>query len=294
MPPPFFLHRPDLDDFILIHTMGKVGSTAVMRSLEAVNIYCRHGHWASAQTEAFFDRLGQVSPTGTARWNFYVQNRLNIRRARSALQDAEYASLIKVITAIRAPIDQILSHYFQSFPVHEAALQSRRLSINVANVRNSMQDGVKLYMANPDRTITELTAELAAHNCDRILFCWLVHNYLHWFDEEFRPFFAVDILASEPHQGSQIAGNALILKFEDLSTAGERAIAAYAQRPRFKLIRDNIGGQKSYGDLYREVASSIKFPADFVDHLCNGRYVRHFYNEAERERMRNQWVDRAA
>lgn len=289
MPSAFFLHRPDLDDFILVHTMGKVGSMAVKRSLEHVNIYCRHTHWVSVETQAFFDRLEQISPTGRSRWNFYVQNRINIARAHRALRDAEYASLIKVITAIRAPIDQILSHYFQSFPVHEAALKLQKLEVNAANVRDSIGKGVELYMASPERTIAELTGELTEHNCERIMFCWLVHNYLHWFDEEFRPFFAADVLAGKPHQGFQIAGNALILKFEELSTHGERAVAAYAQRPRFKLLQQNVTAENNYGDLYREVASTIKFPAAFVDHLCGSPYVRHFYGDEERSAMRERW-----
>src|SRR5580700_9799089 len=105
--PSFFLHRPDLDNFILIYTMGKVASVPLMRSLEAVDIYCRHLHWASVETQAFFERLEQITPAGLPHWSVYVENRLNVRRCRSALRDAEYASLIKVITAIRAPIEQI-------------------------------------------------------------------------------------------------------------------------------------------------------------------------------------------
>ena len=286
----FFLHRPDIDDFILVHTMGKVGSTAVTRSLENVNVYCRHYHWAAAGTQAFFDRLEQVSPTGQSHWNFYLQNRINMRRARNALLDTEYASLIKVITAIRAPVDQILSHYFQAFPSCEAALTTKKLEINAANVRNNIRAGVELFMAKPDRTIAELTGDINEDNCDRIMVCWLVHNYLHWFDEEFRPFFRTDILAGKPNNGFQIASNVLILKFEELSTHGERALAAYAQRPRLKMIRNNVAAEKRYGELYREITSTMKFPAEFVDHLCNSPYVRHFYSDQERRDMRQKWV----
>jgi hypothetical protein len=290
MPAPFFLHRPDIDDFILIHTMGKVGSTAVMRSLEKVNIYCRHSHWVAAETQAFFDRLAQVSPTGQSHWNFYVQNRLNISRARSALRDADYASAIKVITGIRAPIDQILSHYFQGFPVNEAALVTRKLDVNASNVRDNIEQGVEFYMSNPDRTLAELTREIDEDNCDRIMFCWLVHNYLHWFDEEFRPFFRTDVLAGKRNNGFQIAGNVLILKFEELSTRGEQAVASYARRPGLKLIRNNVGVQNQHGDLYREITNTMKFPAEFVDYLCNSPYVRHFYSDEEREAMRRKWA----
>lgn len=291
MPSPFFLHRPDLDNFILIYTMGKVASLPLMRSLEAVDIYCRHLHWATAGTEAFFERLEQVTPTGKSHWNFYVQNRLNIRRGRSALQDAEFASLIKVITAIRAPIDQIVSHCFQALPVFESALRRRNLEINAANLRDIFRAGAELYMANTKRTIAGLTRELTEGNSDGILFCWLVHNYLHWFDDEFRSFFPTDILAGRTNQGFQIADNALILKFEDLSATGERAVAAYAQRPRFKLIQGNVGVRKAYGDLYGQVVATMKFPARFVDHLCNAPYVRHFYGEDERHAMRTRWAE---
>lgn len=290
MPAPFFLHRSDLDDFNLIYTMGKVGSSAVKRSLERVNTYCRHYHWATAGTEAFFDRVEQVSPTGSSHWNFYVQNRLNIRRARSALQDQEYASLIKVITAIRAPIDQILSHYFQGLPVGEAALERKKWEFNAVNITRSIRDGVELYMANPNRTIADLTGELTEDNCDGIMFCWFVRNYVHWFDEEFRPFFPVDILAGKVNDGFQIAGNVLILRFEDLSIHGELAVAAYSKRPGLKLTRENIGTQKNYGDLYKQVLATIKFPAPFVDHLCSAPYVRHFYSDTERDAMRKKWI----
>jgi len=290
MPSPFFLHRPDLNNFILIYTMGKVASTPLLRSLLAVDIFSRHLHWVSVETQAFFERLERVTPTGQSHWSFYLENRLNMRRGHNALRDAEYASLIKVITAIRAPIEQILSHYFQAFPIFESALKMKKLEINAANIRDDISASVELYMANPDRTIAELTRELDEHNCDRIMFCWLVHNYLHWFDQEFKPFFPTDILAGGTSEGFQIAGNALILKFEELSTHGEQAVATYSRRPRFKLLRVNEGAQKAYGDLYRQVAGTIKFPAAFVDHLCGSPYVRHFYRDEERREMRRKWT----
>jgi Putative capsular polysaccharide synthesis protein len=286
----FFLHRPDVENFVLVYTMGKVASMPLMRSLDAVGIYCRHLHWATADTQAFFERLEQVTPTGRSHWNFYVQNRLNMRQGRSALQDAEYASLIKVVTAIRAPIEQILSHYFQALPLFDSALTMKGLEVDAANIRDNVAAGVGHYMANPRRTIADLTRELDENNYDRIMFCWLVHNYLHWFDEEFRSFFHVDILGGQPNNGFQVASNALILKFEELPGHGAAAVAAYAQRPRFKLLRTNTGAQKTYGGLYRDVASTVKFAAGFVDHLCGSAYVRHFYSDEERREMCGRWI----
>ena len=122
------------------------------------------------------------------------------------------------------------------------------------------------------------------------LFSWVVENYLNWFDREFTPFFATEIIGGRQRDGYQIAGNALILKFEELQGAGARAVALYSQRPQFKLLRENVGGDKSYGELYRQVAGAIRFPADFVGHLCESKYVRHFYSEDERRRMLERWT----
>jgi hypothetical protein len=56
-----YLHRPDLDNFVLVYTMGKVGSTALARSLHATNIYSRHLQWLRPETQGF--RVARVPIT---------------------------------------------------------------------------------------------------------------------------------------------------------------------------------------------------------------------------------------
>ena len=138
--------------------------------------------------------------------------------------------------------------------------------------------------------MAELTDELQTNNSHLAYFHWVVRNYLTWFDLELLPFFGSPILAGEMTNGYQIAKNVMILKFEELATSGEQAIAAYAQRPHFKMLRDNISADKYYGDLYREVKQTIKFPRAFVDHLCDSKYVRHFYSEDERQAQKQRWI----
>jgi hypothetical protein len=83
----------------------------------------------------------------------------------------------------------------------------------------------------------------------------------------------------------------LILRFEDFATAAEPIVAAYVQRPQFKLLRENVGADKDYGKLYREVADTIRLPNEFVSRLCDCKYVRHFYSDEERRLMRQKWAN---
>ncbi len=75
--------------------------------------------------------------------------------------------------------------------------------------------------------------------------------------------FPSPILGGQVTNGYQMARNVMILKFEELTKGGERAIAAYAQRPQFKMLKDNVGEDKAYGEIYREVKEDIRFPRAF-------------------------------
>src|SRR5262245_15422502 len=129
-------HSRDIDNFILVYTMGKVGSTALVQSLNAVGLFARHLQWATPETQSFFDRMETVGASSDAELIFNLQNRLNARRAHQALQNREYSSLIKVISVIRAPIEQILSHYFHGISIIEKAFKARRRTVDAASLRD--------------------------------------------------------------------------------------------------------------------------------------------------------------
>jgi len=284
-------HSRDIDNFVLVYTMGKVGSTALVQSLNAVGLFARHLQWATPETQAFFDRMETVGASTDGELVFNLQNRLNGRRAYQALQNREYASLIKVITVIRAPIEQILSHYFQGISIIEKAFKARGRTVDAGTLREDILQSAQFYLTRSDWKIGNLTEEISVDNYERIWFCWLVHNYVHWFDYEFRPFFPTEILGGDLRQGFQLVDNALLLRFEDFATVAEPIVAAYVQRPQFKLLRENVGADKDYGKLYREVADTTRLPKAFVNHLCDCKYVRHFYSDEERRLMQQKWTN---
>jgi hypothetical protein len=280
------LHRPDLDNFVLVYTMGKVGSTAIARSLEKVGIFCRHLQWLTPQTQTFLDTLW----TSTAGEFDMLQNRLNVSRCRHALRDPEYASLIKVVTSVRSPVEQILSHYFHSLDLIIDQLRRRRQDASTSTILTNILECADAFMSNPGLGTEALARQLTGDNRDRLCFHWIVNNCLNWFETEFHPFFPAAAAEGFSHEGYMIAGNALIVKFEELATSGQRAIASYVQRPGFELMRDNVGADRATGSMYREVLRTIRFARGFVEHLCESEYTRRFYSEAERDHMLTRWA----
>jgi hypothetical protein len=280
-----FLSTPDLDKFILVYTMGKVGSTALVLSLKDINLFARHLQWLTPEAQAFFDK--RASPNDVQ----HCLNRFNVNRCRYALKDTEFASLIKVITVIRSPIEQVLSHYFHAIDHFGNYLRTMHgQEVTCSTVSKNILDCVKFYLDNPGLELPELTEMLSDANWDRVFFYFLVFNYLNWIDREFKPFFPHINIPNGFIDGYAIAGNALILKFEELSPRGEQAVAAYVQRPHFKLARENVGIDKNLGELYQQLLNTIRFPKAFVDGLCDSKYVAQFYTQDERRDMKSRWT----
>lgn len=198
--------------------------------------------------------------------------------------------MIKVITVVRAPIEQILSHYFHGLALFERHLRKQNQDVTASIISANILDCVDAYLTRQGLSVVELTHRLNESNPDRIFFHWIVLNCLNWIDEEFRPFFPCELRGGFAGKGYLIAGNALILKFEELPTNGEKAIAAYVQRPQFKLVRDNVGSDRATGGLYQQVLSTIRFPKEFVDHVCDSTYVRLLYTADERQKMKDRWA----
>src|SRR4030095_1536487 len=130
-----------------------------------------------------------------------LQNRMNTRRAFLALRNPEYASTIKVITVVRSPIEQILSHYFHS-AVYERQFEHLGIEVTPANARAALLVGVAAFMSNPERTLDDLKAQLSSRTGGGAFwFCWFVYNYLTWFEAEFRRFFPAKIIGGRMKDG---------------------------------------------------------------------------------------------
>jgi hypothetical protein len=57
------------------------------------------------------------------------------------------------------------------------------------------------------------------------------------------------------------------------------------------LMNSNIGAKKVYAEQYRHVRGKLRLPKEFVTSLYDDKMMRHFYTEAERQRLYLKWTE---
>lgn len=118
-------------------------------------------------------------------------------------------------------------------------------------------------------------------------------NGLRWFDHRY--FCGLDVYA---HPFDHDAGwrriryggiDLLLYRQEDLSRL-EAPLAAFLDLGTLRLPKRNVGEDKGYADLYRNVMREFRLPGNLLSTLYDTPYMRHFYSDAERERAYARWV----
>jgi Putative capsular polysaccharide synthesis protein len=115
-----------------------------------------------------------------------------------------------------------------------------------------------------------------------------------WFDFELTPVLGMSVydFPFDPVAGVATIEtehvHALLLRGESLDKA-PAALSAQFGCP-IELTSENVGSQKDYGTLYREVLDRFRPPPDYVAQVYDTRLARHFYSEAERDEFRRHWT----
>lgn len=245
---------------VLIYQFGKVGSSSLTASFP-VGEYDQaiHLHMILPEIVAYHKQRQRALKYPVGR---YLYDGLSV-----------YYTLIrpgyptKVITPVRDPISRNISAFFQS---------------NIA------------YLPD-DKSLSNYTID----ELQRIFLESLQHErVLEWFDKEFMPTIGVNIYDYEfpKEKGYQcIQGNPhdiLLYKLEIDDRQKETAIAEFLGVDDFSLATANIGSDKSYADVYQQFKKKLVLPADYIEQMLESKYTRHFYSEAERDRIREKWLTR--
>ena len=186
-----------------------------------------------------------------------------VRRLHRAV--AEQGMRIKIISLVREPIGRNVSAFFENF---------------------ERDAGVKYWKS--ELTVGQL----------RALF---LENYRHelplvWFENHIEDRFGIDVYASSfPESGhatyASAAADLLVVRSEIPDAEKEDAIRAFLDLHSFRLLRANVGDLKVYADTYRDFKQEVRFPADYVDRMCNSRYFQHFYSQEVIEGTRRRWTE---
>ena len=116
-----------------------------------------------------------------------------------------------------------------------------------------------------------------------------------WFNEELKVLSGVDIFTYpfDKEKGyaviSENGVDILILKAEKLSQM-EEVLRDFIGNSQIKLVNENVGSNKEYAHLYKEVKEKIELPREYIEHYYkNNPYVDYFYTEQEKALFRSKW-----
>lgn len=79
------------------------------------------------------------------------------------------------------------------------------------------------------------------------------------------------------------------MRLENLKECYELAFDEFLGIRGLKLIQENVGHEKNYGEFYREFVEKVRFPSSYVDGMYNSKYMRHFYTNDEIAAYRLKW-----
>ena len=259
---------------LLVHTMGKVGSTTISASLRQQGIRRKmlmfQPHFISEEGRAFAETL---ATEGVGGWEHlakkersgFLRNRLlfdELARMRVA------GERVKVITLVRDPVATNVSGLFHNHLWWPAALKA------------------------------QCTA--GAPGCLDALGSYFLDSYPHdvpetWFDMEVRALFGVDVYAQpfDPARGYAVyhsdTADVLLLKLEMLNQAAPAAVRDFLGLSAFELVESNTAEDKSYADLYKAFRRELRLPDAYLDRVYGSRFAHHFYSPAELDAFRRKW-----
>jgi hypothetical protein len=242
---------------IVIYQLGKVASTSLQHSLTQmglqVPIYQLH----------FMGNLDEIETWVHEKRADAAPEQLMLRRARyvaHAIQSHEWKQ-VYLITPVRAPGPQLLSAFFQ------------RVEVNMAAYREQLRRG-------------EVSAQAVA---DYFMKYFRPKFQEHWFDKQLKEPFGLDVYATpfDKSKGYQFYEHdnirLAVIRYEDLNRRVGDMMREFLGLPQFKLVHSNVGEDKTYGELYREVRRILRWDPERAAELNSTRFARHFYTPAELE-----------
>jgi hypothetical protein len=270
----FLLDERRNKELLLIHQMGKVGSTSLASSLKAAGIRGETAvyqtHFLSEEGIAFRRKLAEAGYGG---WNNFprkakkghMRGELLHNRLRRMREKGDHC---QVITLVRDPVATNVSGFFHKSEWWPAGL------------RQACQD--------------------SSPGCLDALYLNFMESYPHnlpltWFEMEIKPVFGIDVFAADfpREQGYEFYqsefADLLLIKLECLNDAGVEAIRRFLHLEHFHLAGANRAEDKWYSSLYHAFQQSLVLPDSYLEALYDSRFTQHFYTLEEVAGFRRKW-----
>ena len=279
----FWLDR-DSEQPVLMYSMGKVGSAAIVYSLQQLDPPLRvmQLHWLHpdnlARDMAFSKRAAKQ----------FAANRGKKFRPSYIWRGEYYADKIsappapgqrwKVITLVREPVIRHISGFFQNIESYfgydyQSALQTRTEEQVCDELLELFYQGygTNKQIDHPDS------------------------DPLTWFDIEMKPTLGIDVYQSafDPAKGlATYAGptaDLLLIRLESADEVAQAGVREFLQLESFDLLRSNVAEDKPYAGVYRIFKKRARFSASYLDEVYSSRYCQHFYSPTEIQALKEKW-----
>jgi hypothetical protein len=242
---------------LLIHQMGRVGSTAIYNSVKDLPEFrTYHTHILNrAKLHTFVTRRreqGLPIPN-------HIFDSYEVLATVVGLEPQ-----IKIISLVREPMARNVSAFFNN-------LDSFGFKSKVSRQEVQADELLKLYRSYDHRIP------------------------LLWFSEEVRDVFGFTIFNTPfDHERKRLVMkkdgvSILILRVEDSDEEKRAAICDFLKVKNVTISEDNVGFGK-FGPAYDEFKHLFNPDRKLVDNVLNSRLVKHFYTPEEVERMRARWI----
>ncbi len=248
------------EDPILIYQMGKVGSSALEKSIpESIHIH------DLMSTSA--DSLISPIRAKVRKPHSELLKRIIKKHTSSLLLKSK--KKVKIISMVREPIGRNISMYFQALPFW----LSHKYLIDDSVVREEKQG---------------LLAET-------YLEC-LNHNYpLEWFDKEIKKLTGIDVfqtpfdseLGYQQYQNSNF--ELLVIRLDKLES-NQKVIEEFIGQP-LTLTKGNQASKKWYQPLIADFKETLSLTPNYLDEMLGSKLATHFYSHIEIEQLRQKYSD---
>lgn len=205
---------------------------------------------------------------------------------------------IKVITAIREPISQNLSFFFQTLLFDERKLLDWILgeleNEGFSGRKEKLKQMEKLFIQNGDDIEKLFEAAIGRFVYNDIKKINSIHaRSLQMFLSEFSEN-VVDILSYpfDIQKGFTIVREknieVFVYQLEKLNEIVPN-LSAWLGVPFYKLVNENIASDKWVGACYKQALNEISISQEYFDRCFSEAYVQHCYSQEDIEKFKARW-----
>ncbi len=267
------------EEQILVYQMGKVGSTTVTKSLEALgrNYSIYHLHLLNRE---HLDWAEKYYKSNRQKYAHVPRQLLNGLLVRSQIDKIRNKKKVKIITLVRDPIARNVSKFFQV--LHTQLDYPYQSKITTIGIKAVVQELIELFF---NKKFYE-SEDWEHEHCSMPF---------SWFDTELKNVFDIDVfLYKFPKlKGYKIYENncadVLLLKLENIKECAIYAFKEFLDIEKFSLVKKNLAYEKYYHEAYEMFLNNIHLPEDYLDKFYSSYQVRHFYTSDEIGNFKKRW-----